>query len=97
MQFEDIFNLVKENINPKLRIFGILETMTERTAMSKEIDKVLNNRYNDLVFGTKISRRIEAANSTAERISLVSNSTMREMGSRWTFLCDNHRPRARNG
>ena len=24
VQFEDIFNLVKENINPKLRIFGIL-------------------------------------------------------------------------
>lgn len=75
VQFEDIFNLVKENINPKLRIFGILETMTERTAMSKEIDKVLNNRYNDLVFGTKISRRIEAANSTAERISLVSKKS----------------------
>lgn len=75
VQFEDIFNLVKENINPKLRIFGILETMTERTAMSKEIDKVLNDRYDDLVFDTKISRRIEAANSTAERISLISRKS----------------------
>lgn len=72
VQFEDIFNLVKQNINPTLTIVGILETMTDGTNMTKEVDKALKERYGSLVFDTSISKRIEAANSTAEQRSLIS-------------------------
>lgn len=72
VQFEDIFNLVKEKINPKLKIVGILETMTDGTNMTKEVDKALKERYGELVFDTSVSKRIEAANSTAEQRSLIS-------------------------
>ncbi len=72
VQFEDIFNLVKEKINPALTIIGILETMTDGTKMAKEVDKVLKERYGELVFNTTISKRIEAANSSAEQKSLIS-------------------------
>ena len=72
VQFEDIFNLVKQNINPTLTIVGILETMTDGTNMTKEVDKALKERYGSLVFDTAISKRIEAANSTAEQRSLIS-------------------------
>ena len=72
VQFEDIFNLVKDNINPNLAIYGILETMTDNTQMAQAVDKALKERYGELVFETRISKRIEAANSTAEQRSLVS-------------------------
>lgn len=72
VQFEDIFNLVKNNINPDLTIYGILETMTDNTQMAQAVDKALKERYGNLVFETKISKRIEAANSTAEQRSLIS-------------------------
>ena len=75
VQFEDIFNLVKENINPSLTIIGILETMTDGTKMAKEVDKALKERYDGLIFGTSISKRIEAANSTAEQKSLISKKS----------------------
>ena len=75
VQFEDIFNLVKENINPSLTIIGILETMTDGTNMAKEVDKALKERYDGLIFGTSISKRIEAANSTAEQKSLISKKS----------------------
>lgn len=72
VQFEDIFNLVKDNINPSLEICGILETMTDNTQMGQAVDVALKERYGDLVFSTSISKRIEAANSTAEQKSLIS-------------------------
>lgn len=72
VQFEDIFNLVKDNINPSLKICGILETMTDNTQMGQAVDAALKERYGDLVFTTSISKRIEAANSTAEQKSLIS-------------------------
>ena len=72
VQFEDIFNLVKDNINPSLEICGILETMTDNTQMAQAVDKALKERYGGLVYETTISKRIEAANSTAEQKSLIS-------------------------
>lgn len=72
VQFEDIFNLVKDNINPRLEICGILETMTDNTQMAAAVDAALKERYGELVFDTSISKRIEAANSTAEQRSLIS-------------------------
>ena len=64
--------LVKDNINPSLEICGILETMTDNTQMAQAVDKALKERYGGLVYETTISKRIEAANSTAEQKSLIS-------------------------
>lgn len=75
VQFEDIFNLVKDNINPSLAIYGILETMTDNTQMAQAVDSALKERYGELVFKTTISKRIEAANSTAEQRSLISKKS----------------------
>lgn len=72
VQFEDVFNLVKENINPDLQLLGILETMTDNTQMAQAVDAALKQRYGELVFDTSISRRIEAANSSAEQRSLIT-------------------------
>lgn len=71
IQFEDIFNIVKENINPSLQIIGILKTMQDNTQIAAAVDTALKERYGDLVFETAISKRVEAANSTVEQRSLV--------------------------
>ncbi len=72
VQFEDIFSLIKEKINHDLKICGILETMTDNTQMAQAVDIALKERYGSLVYETTISKRIEAANSTAEQRSLIS-------------------------
>ena len=64
--------IIKDNINPNLEICGILETMTDNTQMAQAVDKALKERYGGLVYETTISKRIEAANSTAEQKSLIS-------------------------
>lgn len=65
-------DFIKDNINPNLEICGILETMTDNTQMAQAVDKALKERYGGLVYETTISKRIEAANSTAEQKSLIS-------------------------
>ena len=40
--------------------------------MAAAVDAALKQRYGELVYDTSISKRIEAANSTAEQKSLVS-------------------------
>lgn len=87
VQFEDVFNLVKENINPELQLLGILETMTDNTQMAQAVDVALKQRYGDLVFNTSISRRIEAANSTAEQRSLIAKKSS-FLGGQYRSLVD---------
>lgn len=87
VQFEDVFNLVKENINPELRLLGILETMTDNTQMAQAVDTALKQRYGELVFNTSISRRIEAANSTAEQKSLIAKKSS-FLGGQYRSLVD---------
>lgn len=87
VQFEDMFNLVKENINPELQLMGILETMTDNTQMAQAVDGALKQRYGELVFDTSISRRIEAANSTAEQRSLIAKRSS-YLGSQYRSLVE---------
>ena len=76
IQFEQVVNAIRKNTNKNLTICGIVETMVDNTKMTKEVDEVLSKEYSDLVYSTKIPRRIEAAYSSANRKSLIrSNSS----------------------
>ncbi|MFV0497564.1 MAG: ParA family protein [Candidatus Fimivivens sp.] len=68
----DIVSMVKNLVNPRLYVEGILRTMQDRTNMSKEVDASLVEQYGDTVYNTGIGRSVEAANSTAYQKSLVS-------------------------
>lgn len=65
---------VQQSINPALQLEGIVQTMTDRTVMSKAVSQVLQNYYGELLFKAVISKSVEAANSTYTRRSLVSYS-----------------------
>jgi chromosome partitioning protein len=83
-QFEEMFNLVKNSLNPELQIEGILETMYDNTNMSKAVETALQSDYHGFLFSSKISRLIEASESAAVQKSLVNtkNSRLGEQYSR---------------
>jgi chromosome partitioning protein len=76
-QFEEIFNLVKNSLNPNLQIAGILETMHDNTNMSKAVETALQSDYQGLLFSERISRLVEAGASAAAQKSLVNTKNSR--------------------
>lgn len=66
----DVIEQVKESLNEKLELIGVLPTMVDTTNMSKTTIEKLNERYGDKVFKTHISKSVEAANSSERMIAL---------------------------
>jgi chromosome partitioning protein len=79
--------MVKSSINPTLAIQGILITMTDRTSMAKAVETALQKEYGSLVFNSKISRSVEATNSTYVKKSLVSEKRSK-LGGEYMSLID---------
>lgn len=75
-ELENIINITKERLNPKLEILGILPTMTDNTKISKEILLELNNKYQDKVFKTCIKRSVIALKSVRDKSSLCLTSNI---------------------
>lgn len=71
--FNNLFKIVKENLNPKLELLGVVLTMFDNTNMAKAVLDVLKEEYGNKLFNTVISKRAEATYSTYEHKSLVSN------------------------
>ena len=68
-------NRVKRQINPKLKIDGILLTMVDsRTTYAKEISALLRDTYGAKlkVFGTDIPQSVRAAEISAEGKSIYT-------------------------
>ena len=69
-------NKVRRQINPKLKIDGILLTMVDsRTNYSKEISALLRDTYGSKlkVFGVEISHSVRAAEISAEGSSIFAH------------------------
>ncbi len=57
-----IINLVRDEVNPQLKIEGVLRTMYDRrTKLSQEISQSLEQTFGDLVFTTIIYRHVKLA------------------------------------
>ncbi|MDP2718373.1 MAG: AAA family ATPase [Dehalococcoidia bacterium] len=57
-----IINLIREEVNPPLKIEGILRTMYDRrTKLSEEVSESIMQTFGDLVFSTIIYRHIKFA------------------------------------
>ena len=67
---------VQKNINPDLKISGVLLTMVDgRTNFAKDISYMLRNNYGDVlrIFKTEIPLAIKAAESSAEGKSIYAH------------------------
>jgi chromosome partitioning protein len=77
VQLEQVYSMVKLNVNPDLKIEGVLLTMLDNTNMSKAVEEALENKYGNALFETRIHRSVEATNSTYEHKSLVAMKNSR--------------------
>lgn len=85
--FLNAFNMVKNNLNPNLALMGVLITMFDNTNMAKAVLETLKEQFGNTLFETKISKSVEATNSTYEQKSLVSKKRSK-LGKQYILLSE---------
>jgi chromosome partitioning protein len=72
VQLENTLSMVRENLNPRVEIQGILPTMyDQRTLHSREAIDILQENFGDLVFDTKIRKTIRYAEAPVKGASVL--------------------------
>jgi chromosome partitioning protein len=79
IQLENTLSMIRENLNPDVRIRGILPTMFDgRTLHSREAVEILQENFGNLVFDTRIRKTIRYAEAPVKGTSVLkydSNGT----------------------
>ena len=69
VQLENTLAMVRENLNPDVRIEGILPTMFDRrTLHSREAVEILEENFGDLVFKTRIRKTVRYAEAPVKGV-----------------------------
>jgi chromosome partitioning protein len=72
IQLENTLSMIRENLNPDVRIAGILPTMFDgRTLHSREAVEILQENFGDLVFETRIRKTIRYAEAPVKGTSVL--------------------------
>jgi chromosome partitioning protein len=72
IQLENTLGMIRENLNPHVRISGILPTMFDgRTLHSREAVEILQENFGDLVFDTRIRKTIRYAEAPVKGTSVL--------------------------
>jgi chromosome partitioning protein len=72
VQLENTLAMVRENLNPRVEIDGILPTMYDaRTLHSREAIDILEENFGDLVFDTRIRKTIRYAEAPVKGLSVL--------------------------
>ena len=73
VQLENTLTMVRENLNPKVEIIGILPTMYDRRLThSREADEILRENFGDLVYSTRIRKTIRFAEAPVKGVSVLA-------------------------
>jgi chromosome partitioning protein len=73
VQLENTLQMVRENLNPKVAIIGILPTMYDkRVTHSREADEILRENFGKLVFNTRIRKTIRYAEAPVQGCSIIA-------------------------
>jgi chromosome partitioning protein len=79
VQLQNTLKMIQENLNPDVRIEGILPTMLDsRTIHAKEAVEILEENFGDLVFQSRIKKAIKFAEAPVKGSSVLkydSNSS----------------------
>lgn len=67
----DFIRMVKQKLNPRIEITGILLTRWEKSNLSKQIETGLRAKLGDEVFSTKIRKNIKVAEAPLEAVNIV--------------------------
>src|SRR5436190_1858249 len=72
VQLENTLSMIRENLNPRVEIQGILPTMYDsRTLHSREAVEILQENFGALVFDTKIRKTVRYAEAPVKGTSVL--------------------------
>jgi chromosome partitioning protein len=72
VQLQNTLKMIQENLNPDVRIEGILPTMLDsRTVHAKEAVEILEENFGDLVFKSRIRKAIKFAEAPVKGSSVL--------------------------
>jgi chromosome partitioning protein len=72
VQLENTLSMVRENLNPDVKVEGILPTMLDsRTLHSREAIEILEENFGDLVFKTRIRKTVRYAEAPVKGQSIL--------------------------
>ena len=72
VQLQNTLTMIQENLNPDVRIEGILPTMLDsRTVHAKEAVEILEENFGDLVFKSRIKKAIKFAEAPVKGASVL--------------------------
>jgi chromosome partitioning protein len=73
VQLENTLTMVRENLNPKVEIIGIVPTMYDRRLThSREADEILRENFGDLVYNTRIRKTVRFAEAPVKGLSVLA-------------------------
>jgi len=73
VQLENTLGMVRENLNPRVEIIGIVPTMYDRRIThSREADEILRENFGDLVYNTRIRKTIRFAEAPVKGTSVLA-------------------------
>jgi chromosome partitioning protein len=73
VQLENTLSMVRENLNPKVSIIGIVPTMYDkRITHSREADEILRENFGNLVYKTRIRKTIRFAEAPVKGTSVLA-------------------------
>jgi chromosome partitioning protein len=72
VQLENTLSMIRENLNPDVRIWGILPTMFDsRTIHAREAVEMLKEHFGELVFDTRIRKTVRYAEAPVQGVSIL--------------------------
>ncbi len=72
VQLENTLSMIRENLNPEVKIVGILPTMFDgRTLHAKEAVEILTENFGKLVFNTRIRKTVRYAEAPVKGSSVL--------------------------
>jgi chromosome partitioning protein len=76
VQLENTLAMVRENLNPRVEIIGIVPTMFDkRQTHSREADEILRESFGDLVYNTRIRKTVRFAEAPVKGQSVLAYDT----------------------
>jgi chromosome partitioning protein len=73
VQLENTLTMVRENLNPRVEIVGIVPTMYDkRLTHSREADEILREEFGDLVYHTRIRKTVRFAEAPVKGSSVLA-------------------------
>src|SRR5256885_2348934 len=73
VQLENTLSMVRENLNPRVSIMGIVPTMFDRRVThSREADEILRENFGKLVYNTRIRKTVRFAEAPVKGLSVLA-------------------------